>query len=139
MSLRGGANEKKITRTRGMPDKARGQQAPDRFRSAAIVVDRAAVAAEAPGTITEFALDWPGGVRHSTHELAAYENNGGGFWVTGLVAFTRNAARIVNARRTSEAAMIKRETEDDDIDDFLNEIITHRRNCARLFEFPAWT
>jgi virginiamycin B lyase len=43
----------------------------------------AAVAAEAPGTITEFALDWPGGVRHSTHELAAYENNGGGFWVTG--------------------------------------------------------
>ena len=43
----------------------------------------AAVAAEAPGTITEFALDWPGGVRHSTHELAAYENNGGGFWATG--------------------------------------------------------
>ncbi len=43
----------------------------------------AVVAAEAPGTITEFALDWPGGVRQSTHELAAYENNGGEFWVTG--------------------------------------------------------
>lgn len=43
----------------------------------------ATVAAEAPGTITEFALDWPGGVRQSTHELLAFENNGGGFWVTG--------------------------------------------------------
>ncbi|MGH6845216.1 MAG: virginiamycin B lyase family protein [Methylocella sp.] len=42
----------------------------------------AALAAEAPGTIAEFALVWPGGVCHSTHELA-YANNGGGFWVTG--------------------------------------------------------
>jgi virginiamycin B lyase len=38
--------------------------------------------AEPVGSITEFSLVWPGGIRHSTHELA-FDPRGGAVWVTG--------------------------------------------------------